>query len=213
MLKYTILGVVNVLLALLFGLIVGSSPYSSTALVSFNSFIRAYAPNIILGLSLLLNILLAYKLLVKKEKKLPIFLYTILTFSTLFWAILLFIGYFFASSVLFPVVAIILTIGVYLLVRSKSQKIAIILSLVTLLVSLVVVISNFEEDYCFRKGMQADPSGSKMITATKLDENGLKEFDVKAGNKIGISFRTHMLCHNTFNFSDGVKDTYFSIKK
>lgn len=206
--KYKILGVVNVLLSIFFVFILATSAYSKEPLVSVESFIHAYAPNGVMLFSLLMNGFLAYKLLVKKESKLPFYLYLILTFSTIFWFLLLFIGYFFASNVIFPVVSLALVIAIFYFLRISSTRIAVMLSLITLFVSIVVIISSFEEDYCWGKGTEADNSGSKMVVATTQDAVALKGFDVKEGAQIGASFRAHMLCHNTFSLTEALKERY-----
>ena len=206
--KYKVLVVVNILLSIFFIFTLVTSSYSKEPLISINSFIHAYAPNGILLFSLVMNAFLAYKLLIKKDNKLPYYLYLILTFSTVLWFIMLFIGYFFASNIIFPIISLILIVSIFYFLRKSSKKLAIILSLLTLLVSLVVIISSFEENYCWDKGTQADDTGSKMVIATKEDAVALKGFDVKEGAQIGVSFRTHMLCHNTFNFIEALKERY-----
>lgn len=99
-------------------------------------------------------------------------------------------------------------VSIFYFLRKPSKKIAVILSLVTLLVSVAVIISSFEEDYCFEKGTQADSTGLKRVIAKKEDVMVLKDFDVNEGTQIGVSFQTHMLCHDTFNFMDAIKEKY-----
>lgn len=147
-----------------------------------------------------------------KNDKLPMTLYVVLTFSTVFWFVLLFVGYFFASNIAFPIVSLTLGISMLYFLRKSSKKIAIVLSLITLLVSVVVIISGFEEDYCWEKGARADSTGSKFSTATKEDVLALNDFDIKEGSQIGISFKEHMLCHSSFNFEDALKEKYLFIK-
>jgi hypothetical protein len=211
MLKYKILGGENILLGLFFISIIISGVHNNVTQVPLWSLIRDFSPNIIFLCCFITNFILAYKLLVNKNQKLPFYIYLILTQSTIFWFFLLFIGYFFASHTLFPVVAFGITILIFVFMRKISHKIAITLTLITLLVSLIVIISSFEEDYCVKKGITADKTGLKMIPATKQDTVILKEFNIKPGDQIGVNFRTHMLCHHTFNLLNAMKDKYFSL--
>lgn len=85
--------------------------------------------------------------------------------------------------------------------------------IVTIVVLIVSTVTGFNNDYCWRKGRQADKTGDKMVITTKEDAGLLKKFEVvKEGNKIGISFRTEMLCYQTFNFKDAIKDLYPILK-
>lgn len=212
MFKYKILGTINVLLSIFFIFILATSAYSKEPIVSLSSFIHAYALNGVLLFSLVVNSGLAYKLLIKKENKLPFYLYLVLTLSTVLWFLLLFIGYFLASNVIFLIILLAIIIAIFYFLRKPSQKIAITLSLITLLVSIIAIISSFEEDYCWGKGMQVDATGSKMVIATKEDAAALKGFDVKEGTQIGASFKAHMLCHNTFNLTEALNERYSFIK-
>lgn len=210
--KYKVLGVVNILISIFFLFILVTSAYSKSPVVSLATLIPGYAPQGIILFSLCMNGFIAYKLLLKKKPILPFKLYLILTFSTVFWFLLLFIGYFYASEVIFPIASLVLTIFMFYFLRKSSKKIAITLSIITLLVSFVVVISSFEEDYCWSKGTEADKTGSHMVVATRNDANALKGFGVKEGTQIGVSFRAHMLCHTTFNFTNAVKERYFLLR-
>lgn len=210
--KYKILGIVNVLISTFFISTLTANTSGKEGFISLGSFILAYAPTAIVLFLLGMNLFLAFQLLFSKKLGLPFYLYLVLTFSTLFWFMLLFIGYFFASSSIFPVVLLAIVILVFCLLRRSSKNTAIALAIITLLVSVVVVISNFEEDYCWEKGAQSDESGSRMIVATKEDAEALEDFGVKEGAHIGISFRTHMLCHNTFSLTETLKERYFLLQ-
>jgi hypothetical protein len=56
--------------------------------------------------------------------------------------------------------------------------------------------------------MRLDPTGTKMVVASKTDAISLKQYDVKEGAQISENFRVHMLCHTSFNFASAIKDIY-----
>jgi len=128
------------------------------------------------------------------------------------WILMFFVGYFFASSIYLPIVSIILSIGTFYFFRKSSRKLAIVLSILTLFVFFGVIVTGFEEDYCWGKGEEAERTGLKMVIATKEDAEDLKGFEVKEGAQIGAGFRSHMLCHNTFNFPEALRENYSFIK-
>jgi len=211
--KLRVLGFANFLLSLFFLFLLVTSGYSTKPLESLPSFIHAYAATGVEIFLLGVNVFLTYKIFFKKEKKPPYAQYLTLTLATVFWFAMLFGGYFIASNVIFPIVSILFILGIFFYFRKKSQKFAIFLSVVTFIVCLIVIMSSFEEDYCWRKGDVADPTGSQMVMATQTDVSALKEFNVEEGQKIGVSFRAHMLCHNNFNLIDAMKEKYFHSEK
>lgn len=85
---------------------------------------------------------------------------------------------------------------------------------VTIASATLNILFAFEEDYCWKKGEAADPKGSTMIIATKKDAEALTSegFPVTEGSEIGLSFKTHMLCHDTFSLSSGLKEKYLFLK-
>lgn len=210
--KNKVLGVISTLLSVFYVYILATSTYSADAFSSPITFIQAYTPNLILLFSFFLNSFIGYKLLFGKSKKLPFYLYLTLTFSTVFWFLLLFVGFFYASNIIFLAVSAVLVIMVFFLLHKTSERTALFLSLMTLFVSAVVIASSFEEDYCWKKGLEADSSGSKMISATPEDVQKLQGYDVKEGAQIGVSFRAHMLCHSSFNFTEALKEKFVLFK-
>ena len=72
------------------------------------------------------------------------------------------------------------------------------------------MLSSFEEDHCWKQGTRTDPTGVKSVKATKDDAERLKKYGVTPGQEIGIAFRVHMLCHQTFSVYDAVTKSYFS---
>ncbi len=192
MLKYKIVGLFNLLLSatLCFFLL-------KTLQANVKEFF-IFPPNIILFIASTTGIFLSYLSFFQK-KILPFYVLAIATFIPLLWVALLFVGFFFASDIIFLILSIILAILIFLYFNKVSLKFALFLSIVTLFASFATIASSFEEDYCQKMGEKAAKSDSTMVTATKEDAEKLKDFDVKEGSQIGVSFRTHMLCHNSFN--------------
>lgn len=208
MLKYKILGGITVLTGLLYCYLLvlgfGTVPSFPSPISFWSQYL--YISIILTGASLCAGLI--YKLLFKKVKA-HFKVYLTLTLAPLFWIVLMFLGFMTAASSYFPLIIIAFLATAYLLVYKDSIKIAVLLTVVTLFVSGYVFVSAFEEDYCLDKGDQAKAAyKSEMINATADDAAVLKEFDIKPGQPIGTSFRTHMLCHQTFNLNQALQEAY-----
>lgn len=205
--KRKVLGVVNAVLSFFFLF----AFFSSFAVVPITSVLDLieYLPSLLLLVFTAFSGYSAFKLLSNKQTLQSWKWLLLVTAIPLFWFLLMFFGHFFASSFLFVVVALVLVFGSYFLAKKFSSKMALFLSLTTLLVSLIVIATSFEEDYCWRKGDAADNTGREMVIATQQDAKDLKEFNIEAGTPIGKSFRVHMLCHTTFSFSKALQEKYF----
>jgi hypothetical protein len=205
--KREVLLITNCFLAITFFCIFISGIHTAT----FNSlyaFFKLYAGGVfLLGLSIT-NGITAYKLFVKKQKPQELRILMLITFLPLMWFLMFFIGYFFAANPLLPAVVILFAGALFYFTKPLSQKIAIIITCITILVYIITIVSSFEEDYCWKKGDRLHPNPGEMVTATKDDEKRLQTFNIKAGNKIGSSFREHMLCHQTYDFPQALKETY-----
>lgn len=208
MTKHTMLGSANLLLCILFIFVLVTSTYSVKPFFSLQSFLQAYTPNGVVLFSLVVNALLAYTLFSKKPHSLPYRLAVILTLLPLYWFMLIAVGYFQATNRIVHVLLIIAVGLLFYFIRKSSQKIAVALALITLVISVAAIFSGFEEDYCWGKGMRLDPTGTKMVVASKTDAISLKQYDVKEGAQISENFRVHMLCHTSFNFASAIKDVY-----
>ncbi|WKZ25256.1 MAG: hypothetical protein QY322_02590 [bacterium] len=210
MLKNKILGILNILLSLCFAYFIFSGIKNDGFPEIFSSEIFIF---ILFVFSLSINIFVVYKMLFKNNDKLSFPLYLVLTLSTIFWFILLFVTYFFASNFLFHLI-ILTAISIFSYFLYKlSKKIALMFLTTTVFILFISTIIGFNNDYCWRKGRQADKTGDKMMVATKEDAELLKNFGVvKEGNKIGVSFRTEMLCYQTFNFKDAISDLFPILK-
>ena len=212
MIKLRVLAFSNILFSVFFGFILLKTTSGSVPFLSIQSFIHAYGPNAILLLSLVVNVMIAYRILIQKESRKKFFFYLLLTISTIVWFLLLFFGYFFVSSVVFPIISITLGLICFYALKRSSKKMAVILAVTTVIVSGIVIVSGFEEDYCWKKGDAADPTGTKMVKATASDAKRLQGFKVTEGSDIGVSFRAHMLCHDSFNFVKALEEKYIFLK-
>jgi len=126
--------------------------------------------------------------------------------SVIFWAAIFFIGYFFTSQILFYVIAFLLLVFIYFFTSKVSKRLSIALSIITILVIVGVFMYGFEEDYCTRKGDEADRSGSTFVIATRDDASLLSAYEVKEGSQIGANFKHHMTCHHSFDLVDALKN-------
>lgn len=149
---------------------------------------------------LFLNLWSAFSLVHTKdgiEKNLRIYL--LVTIHTVIWFFILlsgFLGYYFISNTIFPAVLVLFVIGDFFLLKGIFKKKVYLISLVTILIVTFTVLLEFEEGYCWGKGDEADPTGSKIVAATG----------------IGVAWQAHMECHGNFNFSDALKEKYLLIK-
>lgn len=209
--KNRILGFVNIVLGLLF-LFLFILSIKTILLTITHLSLSTLIHSFLVLTALLINGTLAYFLLRKKIKIKSLKLFLVLTLSPLLWLLLTFFGFFFSLYLSYLFLTIILSVIVFLLVYKISQRIALILSLVTFLTAIFGIASGFEERYCIAKGKQAEKDNPSTVTATKEDAEytrTLKGLDIKSGQKITSSFRTHMLCHTTFDLGSAIKDTYF----
>lgn len=206
--KSILLGIINLVLVCWFTLILAKSHYSFEPFVSLYSIIQAYASLLIILLLDLVNAYLAYVLLLKQPKKISYPIVTTVTFAPLFWFIFTFLGFFFASNRILPITGVLIAVTSYLYFRKYSHRLALFLLLGTLFVLSTILVSSFEEDYCWKQGIMADPTGGKFVRATKEDEKLLAWNNVKKGDEIGVAFRTHMLCHSTFNVWHALQKSY-----
>ncbi len=206
--KSTLLGICNLILVFWFSYILLKSDYNLKAFLSFYSAIKASVSIGVVLFFLLVNGYLSYILFFKLPKKPSYPILSALTFAPLFWFILVFISFSFASQPILPLLTLILCLTLYFFFRKYSKKIALFLTLGTAIVMLIVLITSFEEDYCLKQGYIMDRSGTKSIRATKDDAKRLKDFGVFTGQEIGVSFRAHMLCHNTFDLGKALQQIY-----
>lgn len=173
--------------------------------LSFDVVIK-YVPNLIVLTLSVSSFLLAYAIGTQKGITRSLMVSASITGSTVMWFLLIFSEIFGTKFLLlfsFTTSALII-----LFLRNVSLKAAGILSFITVLLTGLIVLSNFEENYCWEKGNQAEPGPiANMIAATNEDARKMSGYGIKPGDPIGISFRAHMLCHDTFRFSDALKET------
>lgn len=93
--------------------------------------------------------------------------------------------------------------------KRLSPKLAVFSILVIFLGATFAFYEGFEESYCTKKGQNAQAiSKDDFVSASKEDSEKLQPFNVEEGQKISVSFRTHMLCHKTFNPKEAILDIY-----
>ncbi|NTU46866.1 hypothetical protein HGA88_04545 [Candidatus Roizmanbacteria bacterium] len=148
-----------------------------------------------------------------RKKRISLVAHSIVTFLPILWILFMFVGYTFATSILFWVVAIICIAANFFLSKWLLPKWKIALPLLMAFIVIYTFLGGFEEDYCVEKGMKADPNGSKMVIATKEDERLIQGvMHVRAGQEMSLNFKTHFECHATFDFLKAVGDSYLKIK-
>ena len=155
------------------------------------------------------NIFALYKIYKSPSKIAPKITLLYLFFAYFpFWVLLYFFGYFSASSILFPIIALFITGIIFFFLRIISFFPAVVTGLISLALIYFAVVTGFEEDYCLAKAAQVSHP-DELIAATKDDE-GLRE--VKKGDKISRSFQAHIRCHKEFNFTNALKEKYLLMK-
>lgn len=174
----TFLGTLNILLALfsLVALVTSDYDFSSS---SITALINAYTSQIILFSFLIFNSILSYKLLSKNINKKNLTMYKVLTYATPTCFLIYCITYFFASQFFLLLFLVMVSLLLYYFLRKISHKFAIIVSLTTLSLSLLFIVSGFEEDYCSRKGFEMEKKiGNHTVVTTKEDAELLKSWDM-----------------------------------
>ncbi len=215
--KYRLFGIFNLLISLGLMFLLSHSlrpaiPPIGSIPMPFNlEFVLSYLPEFITTTALIINLTLAYKLLIKKQIS-QFKLYAIWTGASVFWVIFTFIGYFFASNVSFLIISLLLTALVYYFIQKISRKSALYISALTVVVIIISIGASFEENYCWGEGDEAlAKSGTETVIATIEDEqklNGASGIRVKAGEPVYTHFRAHFICHRDFEFSQALKEKY-----
>ena len=91
----------------------------------------------------------------------------------------------------------------YRFIRLWFSKLAVALSVVTVVAGISTAIPNFKEDYCWRKGTAADSTGSAMIIASEEDLQW--DSTLKPGeSQVGKAWQAHMRCHQTFEWGSAI---------
>lgn len=209
--KEHILIIFNILFGLFVGTNVVPSLFSSSIPLSIESLLHHYIPSALMLLIFGLNFWSCYTLLKSKDKE-KIFKYNlIITLHSFFWFLLIFIGYFFANNVIFPLISFIIIGIIFHKLKRFYPNIARILSIVSLLIVILVIIFSFEESYCWEKGEKADPTGSKMVAITEQDRKLFPNL-TEGINEVGLAVLTHFKCHENFNLIKAIQEKYLFIK-
>lgn len=172
--------------------------------ISIGSLLHHYLPSGLAFLIIGLNIYSAYTIFKSKDKEKLFRINLIITLYSVSWFLFMFFGYFFANNILFPIICLTLIGFVFYKLRQISPHVIKILSVTSILVVVLVIMFSFEESYCWGKGDEADPSGSKFVeTVTEED----KEIAINSGvqpGMVGVAFLAHMRCHKNFDFYKAV---------
>lgn len=212
MLKYKILGVLNIPVCIYFILslfAILNEYFENKYYFSLGEIAQLISVSVLF----LWHALISFKLLIEGGNERPFFLYLILSFCPIFYIMLFIGGYFLANSLIFQVCFLILIYIIYFSFKRYSKTLSLSLSLLAFFALLSSFIGGFKDSYCWEKGRQADSSYSAMLIATKDDEDLLTNFKVgKEGSMVGVNFINQIRCRKTFNFIDAIKDNYSFLK-
>lgn len=125
-----------------------------------------------------------------------------------FWIVLYFFGYFTASSVMFPVIAIIVAGAIFLILRRINIFVTVVTILITVSLIIFAITTGFEEDYCLTKAAQV----SNPDQFVKLTQDDAGPIDSTPGQEVSKSFREHVRCHKYFDYWVALKEKYLFTK-
>ncbi len=209
--KYYLLIIFNILFGLLITINAIPSLVTFSIPLSTGSLLHHYLPLILTLLILGLNIYSFYTLVKSQEREKIFKSNLIITLYSIFWFLLIFLGYFFANNVIFPAISFVVVGIIFHKLKRFYPNIARVLSIVSLLIVILVIIFSFEESYCWGKGDEADPSGSKMVAITEQDRKLFPNL-AEGINEVGLAVLTHFKCHNNFNLIKAIQEKYLFIK-
>lgn len=212
----TLLGAVNCLLAIPYVAMLYGIFFNYPPKITIDSVVHQYLPNLVFFFSLGINVYLGYKLLWKHYDQTKFKQYLVLTFLTIFWFIWLFIGYLFASEIIYFLVSSIIIAVIFIFLRKFSIRWAIMTSFVTLLVLIMVVAFAFEEDYCWKKGDEIAVGKPDMITISAQEAGDVMSGGIynpaSSSAEVGTAAYYHFKCHQNFDFSKALKEKYLLLK-
>ncbi len=210
--KFEILGFINLILGIIFLFFI-KNIFLYPSAVNLNGFIHNNLPNGVIFTASILNFYLGYKLFWKQGSNRHQFsVYLILTLQTIFWFLWLFIGYFFVSELIYPVISLGLIAAVFIFVRKLSASLALLTSLVTLLVVILTLTFSFEEDYCWKKGDEMAAGKPSVTTIPAHEEREV--FGDALGTiasdsaQVGTAAYYHFKCHQNFDFNPALKEKF-----
>lgn len=176
---------------------------------SFEQFFVFVLGALVLAAIVFSNFYPAYKLVKTREiskKILALSLFGWVFFTSIF----ILIGVYFTLAGIWlawvPILALVFTTALTLFLWKFSWRFA---STALLLVVLSVVLSfaiNFEEQYCWAKGSEAQAlaqSRGEPIWDWPTEEEKTRDPGIE---QIGIAYRAHMDCHKNFNFFSALKN-------
>lgn len=172
-------------------------------LMSIESYSRT---NLLLLITIIINavfcITLQASVLINKRLKNKINYIFLLSLQAIFpW--LIFFGYFFVQTRLFPLSLTIMLTMVWVSMLRINTLVTLIASLIIVFGALLTFTSGFEEGYC-------TDIGSKYGTTMQYDLTEYeKDFLGPGSTTITMSLRKHLECHQTFDWRSAILDTYF----
>lgn len=180
----------------------------------FQTLIHTYFPTVLLVSFFFVNVYCACMFLFKTLSKHSAWLHIILTIGTFIWTVLMLGGYFFSPHMAYPWVSLGTVIVIFFLLRKFSLRVALVMSLLTLVILVVTLVFGFEESYCWGKGDEAAWGTSGM---TEVSWEVAKKYDQYMGGEttpglpkyeLGTAFMAHMDCHANFNFAKAIQEKY-----
>lgn len=140
--KYQLFGIINLLICILPIYLLSESLTTLPVEISFQFFIHTYLPDIVLTLALIINLIIFYRIVIKKQSQ-DFKLNVIWTLFSFLWQLLMFFGYFFASDVRFPVISFSLVAFVFYFIQKISQKSAYAITVITIIVIIMTIMFGF----------------------------------------------------------------------
>lgn len=162
--------------------------------------------NILLLATIIINtvfcIIIQVSILINKQLKNKINYIFLLPLQTLF-PYLIFFGYFFVQTRLFPLSLVIMLTMVWTLMLRNNIVITLIASSIIIFGALITFTSGFEEGYCTEVGSRYGVTMQRDLTEYE------KDFLGPGSTTITMSLRKHLECHQTFDWRNAILDTYF----
>lgn len=170
----------------------------------FNLLLFFIAPAILLAL----NLLSALKLLRTSNPTDSSIKLGLLASSISFCLLIFFPGYFFTSELFFPLIIFLFVALLLYSSWNKARPLGVFLAIAVLLTSAYSFQTSFEEDYCWKKGDEAqyevESKGESIWIPVRDDEKkGIGE-----SNQVSVAYRAHMDCHKNFNFKEALNEKY-----
>lgn len=124
----------------------------------------------------------------------------VIIFHLCFWVISLFLMFFGASNLFLASGWLLIILTVFLMLWRINKKLAVMLTLISLMLTIYGFISSFEESYCWDIGARVEQAGGVNCLPPTEDEKK----DDPGISCIAPGWRAHLQCHRDFNFKDAL---------